>query len=730
MHLSRRLYKILQFLKPKIWENRRVLITSTSVAGCVLILRLTGLLQTWELAALDQFFRWRPGEKIDKRILIVEIGEKEIQQYGIPISDKDMANLLQKLQKLQPRAIGLDIYRSRSVEDGHKELLQAFKNIPNLIAIEKIGDSKNPGINAPEILKEKNQVGFNNLVFDIDGKVRRSLLYWHVEGKQHTSFALKLALIYLKQEGIKPESAQDDLKSLQLGQSVFRRFDANDGAYINTDAGGYQILVNFRGAVGIFPRVSMTDVLADKIDPELVRDRIVVIGSTAPSLKDFFFYPYSSIEQISGVELHANFISQIISAALYNRPLIQVLSASCETILIFLWAWIGASLSWKYKVSLRAGFSLFLAGFTLIGIVYIAFLFGWWLPVIPPVLACFGSAIAITSYIAQLEEELKKSKEFLQTIINTIPDPVFVKDKDHRWIVLNEAFCQLIGYPLEKLIKKTDYNFFPKAEADIFWQQDQLVFYSKQQQENEEKLTDAKGEIHYIETKRSLHRDAGGNIFLVGVIRDITERKRMEEELKRTASELASSNADLKIAKDYLHKLAYYDALTGLPNRKLFYERLQQSIEWAAAHKQLIALMFLDLDGFKLINDTQGHYIGDLLLKGVADRLTACLRGSDTISRLGGDEFTVILPGIPTQQDIARVAEKIITTLTKDFILEGHNISVTSSIGISVYPIDGDTPDTLVKKADMAMYFAKDKGKNRYEFLSETGNQTSMTDKE
>jgi diguanylate cyclase (GGDEF)-like protein/PAS domain S-box-containing protein len=284
--------------------------------------------------------------------------------------------------------------------------------------------------------------------------------------------------------------------------------------------------------------------------------------------------------------------------------------------------------------------------------------------------------------------------------------------------VLNQAYSKFLGYPLEDLLEKSDYDVFSQQEATVFREQDQLVFSSGQEHEHEETFTDQWGVTHYIATKRSLHKDAAGNLFLVGVIRDITGRKRVEDELKRTAAELIRSNATLEQSASHLRYLANHDGLTGLPNRKLFHERLDQSIEWAKENSQPVGLLFLDLDGFKLINDTHGHDVGDLLLKAVAKRLTSCLRGSDTVSRLGGDEFTVILPAIPMAQGAARVAEKILQTLAKPFVLEGHTIFVTTSIGISLYPQHGLSADVLVKEADSAMYSAKDLGKNRYEFAA------------
>ncbi|WP_374792402.1 CHASE2 domain-containing protein [Aerosakkonema funiforme] len=708
-------------LKQRLWLERRVLITSSTVAVCIILLRCTGLLQSWEWAALDWFFRLRPSPPVDDRILIVAIEEENLQKYGWPIPDRVMAQLLQKLHSKKPRAIGLDIYRDLPEEPGHTELQKAFANIPNIVGIEKVKDKTSDGVLAPPALNRRKQVGFNNVVVDADGKVRRSLLYCWVDNKLHTSFALYLALIYLKAEGIEPQAAKGT-NYLQLGKTVFRPFESKDGGYVRTDDKGYQILGNFRKPSLGFRNVSMTDVLENKIPQDWVRDRIVLIGSTASSLKDFFYTPYTSdlvksAQPIPGVELQANFLGQILTAAQSGQGTIAVWSDPIEWLWILVWSWLGAILIWRSRSVARSILILLLAGNSLIACAYLAFLAYWWIPVIPPLVALAGSATVITAYIAQLKEELKRSKEFLQNVINAIPDPVFVKDKQHRWIVLNQAYCQFLGYPFNTLIEKTDYNFFPSHEADIFWQQDELVFQSAKPTENEERFTDARGNTHLIATKRSLHTDAAGNVFLVGVIRDITERKRLEEDLKRTAAELVRYNTELKLSQDRLRHLAYHDSLTGLPNRKLFYEQLSQSLEWAAQNERLLALLFLDLDGFKQINDTQGHDMGDLLLQGVADRLTNCLRSSDTVSRLGGDEFTVILPIIKSVSDVTIVADKIIDAITQPFVLNGQTINVTISIGISLFPLNGDDMNTLIKNADAAMYRAKQQGKNKYEFL-------------
>lgn len=255
---------------------------------------------------------------------------------------------------------------------------------------------------------------------------------------------------------------------------------------------------------------------------------------------------------------------------------------------------------------------------------------------------------------------------------------------------------------------------FHPEQAQVFRREEQTLFSTQIAHEQEEEYTDRYGETYLSATKRSLHQDAAGNVFLVGVIRDITERKRVEEELRRTTAELTRSNKELQNTRDRLQEMAYSDSLTGLANRKSFYESLCSTLVWAAENQQLVGLLYLDLDGFKGVNDSLGHNFGDLLLKAVAGRTTNCLRDSDIVARLGGDEFTVILPGIKQPNDVTIVAEKIIGTLTQPFMLNDQPVSITVSIGSSVYPNDGETDAVLINQADHAMYRAKNDGRNRH----------------
>ena len=163
-----------------------------------------------------------------------------------------------------------------------------------------------------------------------------------------------------------------------------------------------------------------------------------------------------------------------------------------------------------------------------------------------------------------------------------------------------------------------------------------------------------------------------------------------------------------------IHFQAYHDLLTGLPNRALCLDRLSNAISNAKRDDHSLAVLFLDLDRFKIVNVSLGHTIGDELLKRVSERLSACLREGDSIARLGGDEFIVLLPHMPSEADVHAVGNKIVETIKRPFNVESHELYVTVSVGVSIYPRDGDNAETLIKNSDVAMYHNKEQGKNSY----------------
>lgn len=414
-------------LKQLIWQWRGVLLAVPNVTAIVIALRFTGLLQLLELAALDQFFLLRPKEPVDERIVIVEINEPDISKLGQwPISDAVFAKVLNNIKQQQPRAIGLDIYRDLPINPGHQNLIKIFETTPNLIGVQKVSQTSDSfKVKAPPELKQREQVGANDLPLDGDGKIRRGLLYVGLEDESTLeSFGLKLALLYLKDEKITPKPAANNPNFLQLGKGIFPSFEANDGGYIGANAGSYQILLNYRGKINLFPTVSINDVLDKRIPADLMRGKIVLIGSTAESLKDLFWTPYSSNlfsspERMAGVAIHANLISQILSSALDGRPQIKTLPEFVEWLWILIWSIFGATLCWQQRhsssdkkqlplISNNTG-SIFIVSGCLLGGSYLAFVFAWWIPVVPPLLALTGSAIAVTQYIARSAAEMRRT---------------------------------------------------------------------------------------------------------------------------------------------------------------------------------------------------------------------------------------------------------------------------------------------------------------------------------
>ncbi len=217
-----------------------------------------------------------------------------------------------------------------------------------------------------------------------------------------------------------------------------------------------------------------------------------------------------------------------------------------------------------------------------------------------------------------------------------------------------------------------------------------------------------------------LWRAAGGSLVLVLLAGLLA---RMSWQLAQ--SRLRAGAAKIAYAQS-VEYLAYHDGLTALPNRSLFSKLLSQSISEASRYDRQLAVLFLDLDRFKQVNDTLGHDAGDQLLKEVALRLEACLRGSDTVARLGGDEFVILLPELSQDNDVATTAQKILTSIARPFNLQGQEFRVTASVGISVFPQDGLDEQTLTKNADIAMYQAKQRGKNNFQFYSAKLNADSL----
>jgi diguanylate cyclase (GGDEF)-like protein/PAS domain S-box-containing protein len=311
-------------------------------------------------------------------------------------------------------------------------------------------------------------------------------------------------------------------------------------------------------------------------------------------------------------------------------------------------------------------------------------------------------------YVHQLLETLREREHSLSIsqqqlrlatkVFENTFEGIMVTNADNIIESVNPAFTQITGFSAFEVIGKTpallssgrhDADFHRKMREDLneagFWRGE---IWNRRKN----------GEVYPEWLSINTIRNADDQITnYIAVFSDITKRK---------------------AAEDQMQFLAHHDALTGLPNRILFVERLSHAIAHARRNRKMVAVIFLDLDYFKQVNDTLGHHVGDQLLQMVAQSLTDCVRAEDTVARLGGDEFTIILEEIADAANIPAIARKIIDALSQPMTLDGKKIAITSSLGICLYPNDGEQPDTLIKHADTAMYQAKETGRNNFQFFT------------
>ncbi|MEG3881067.1 EAL domain-containing protein [Microcoleus sp. herbarium7] len=559
-------------------KGRRVRVLPAMLAGATVTLlnvgvRRLGWLQTWELGSFDSLVRLQPDREPDPRLLIVGISEADIQALGrFPMDDRTIAQTLAKLQKYRPKAIGLDLYRDLPQEPGHRELLAELR-APNVVAISKLRDAESPGVPAPPGMPP-DRVGFNDFVLDADGVVRRNLL--SVSKADRTtvfSFSVQLALLYFK-DWIPQENSSVNPQQINWGKAEFVPLKSDSGGYANLDARGYQILLKYRSANQVARQVSIRQVLSGEIDPSWVKDKIVLIGTTAPSARDLFLTPYSPVQKqspkIPGVLLHAQMLSQILSAVLEGGSLFWVWPEWAEILWTGAWAVLGGAVAWRVQHPVRAGLLGGAGSIGLFGISFAIFLGGGWVPLVSPALGLAVTGVGVSAY---------------------------------------------------------------------------------------RKLYDA-----------------------------------------------------------------FHDSLTGLPNRDLFVECLERAIVNTKGHRSyLFAVLFLDLDRFKVINDSLGHLVGDELLMSVVLRLRAIVGSRDTVARVGGDDFAILVRNVDLGCAVD-LADRIQQALIVPFELKGQEVFVTASIGIAVggepAPAAREQPEHLLRDAHTAMYRAKALGIGRYQVFN------------
>jgi len=549
-------------------QNQPYWLTSIVITALLVALRQLGGLQSLELLAFDYMTRLQPDQGPDPRLLVVEITEQDIRaQSEWPMSDQTMADLLSELQSYSPRAIGLDIYRDRPQGEGQALLAEVLQS-PEIVAIESLGISEDDSVPPPPAIAA-DQVGFNDFIIDPDGILRRSLLFAARGDEKLYSFALQLGLKYLEPEGLQFSVSRD---VLTIGSSEFLPLSPSSGGYDNVDSSSYQMLLDYRSSNIVARKVRLSEILAGEVDPGWIEDKVVLIGVTAPSKKDFFYTPYSSAKDnehvMSGVLVHAQMVSQILSTVLDERPIFWYFPDSLEVGWIWVWSLTGGFLVWRLKRSVLLGGALIVGVVGLSGICLTGFAFTGWIPFAAPLL---GLVLASSS---------------------------------------------LITYQ---------------------------VFHQ-----------------------------------------------------------------------------SFYDSLTGLPNRALFVRQLKKTLErssQASIHSSC-AILLLDLDHFKAINESFGHRFGDQLLMKAAERIRENLPARTSLARLGGDEFAILLIDLTEASQATKIADTLYNKLAEPFDIGSQPITTSFSIGIALNQSDQtNQAETLMQDAHRAMARARALGKEHYEIF-------------
>lgn len=331
-----------------------------------------------------------------------------------------------------------------------------------------------------------------------------------------------------------------------------------------------------------------------------------------------------------------------------------------------------------------------------------------WLRNMISVVSGEGGRQSLHGYLFDISEE-KRAEEQLRLageVFHGSGEAIVITDNELRVVSVNPAFTAITGYAAQEAVGQRLYSLSngvrsQERDREIWervWQQGFWQGEGWDRRQN--------GEIYPKWMTVSVVRDINGKpVNYIEIFSDISERKAREDEVRH---------------------LAHHDYLTDLPNRILLNDRIAQAVSHAERNRTQVAVMFLDLDRFKNVNDSLGHSVGDKLLQEVAGRLRACMRGSDTVSRQGGDEFVIVMSDVSDANDVMRAAQKVLDAVSQVYSIDGHDLITTPSVGISVYPADGRDVETLLKNADTAMYHAKDLGRNNYQFFRQDMNTRAL----
>jgi diguanylate cyclase (GGDEF)-like protein len=568
----------IQFSQPINFGSRAVLVSSLLALTLVSAGKRLNWFETFETSSFDLLTRLQAQQSPDPRLLIVEITEADLEAYGWPLTDQVVANIIAEVQRHDPAVVGLDLYRSTPQDAAGTAALTEEFQADNVIGIFNVGHGDGGhGDGGLEVTAPpswpSNQLGFNDLAIDSDGVVRRNLLYVAVPENPFYSFPLRAVLAYHRDMELEVDRANDRLR---IGSTELPALMPGDGGYSNVDDRGYQVLMRYRTPYQPAPTLTITQVLSGAVPPEWVRGKIVLVGSTASSLKDEFFTPFSHNQSarfvMSGVEIHAQSVSQLLDAIAGELAIYRFLPQWGEFLWLMSWTLLAGVIGWRIR---RPATLIALSGALVLGL--------WGL-----------SGLALTQLI---------------------------------WVPTVEpmaAFLLALG----------------------------LVI-----------------------TQKALYRSS-------------------------------------------------YDQLTLLPGRDMFLLQVQRALQCRPATP--VTVVFLDVDRFKLINQSFGHAMGDRVLHTISQRLRQFLPASAELARVGGDEFAFLLP-VHDQPTVDQWLNRLQTELSEPFSIARQRLSVTSSMGVAMAHGDHPpTPQDLLRDAHTAMYRAKAMHEYRYEIFASTMHEEAV----
>jgi len=415
-------------------------ITAGTVFVLVALLRYAGALERLELGVWDLALRARPAAPIDERFVIIDETEDDLRRFGHPLPDEVLARVVEQALALKPRVLGVDKFRDIPVPPGTEALARVVNaNHRSVLWIYQFGGKGSRHVDPPKWLQRPSQAAFVDVLMDPGGTVRRGLLFLDDGGRPQRSFSLALALAYLAPESIAPKADSADPARMRLGAASLAPLEAHDGGYAGTDASGYQMLLDYRGAPATFTRVTLGDLLDGKVDPALVRERIAIVGSSAVSLKDYFQTPFTSerLPYITGSEVHAHQTSQLLRLAKGESQPVRTLAEAVEVALLALCCALGL-LAWAAtRAASLAG--LIGAGLAALAIAwYAAAAGGVWFPVLP-LAAGFIATAAASAGLRALHEARERTA--MMAIFSRHVAPEVARELWRRRGELTEGFA-------------------------------------------------------------------------------------------------------------------------------------------------------------------------------------------------------------------------------------------------------------------------------------------------